>query len=170
MMPAPILEAIHRRRSIREYTEEQVGSEQLRAIIEAGSWAPSGLNNQPWRFVVVRDPAIRAALAGQTTYGHIVKGAPAVIAVYLDREAMYHETKDQQAAGACLQNMLLAAEALDLGAVWLGQILQNKTAVNGILGLSDRYELAAVVAVGHPRHRRQQSTRKPLSELILKEL
>ena len=169
-MQAPILEAIHRRRSIREYTDEEVSSEQLRTIIEAGTWAPSGLNNQPWRFVVVRDRGTLSALAAQTTYRHILEAAPAAIAIYLDREAMYHEIKDQQAAGACLQNMLLAAEALELGAVWLGQILQNKTEVNAILGLSDRYDLAAVMAVGHPRHRQQQSSRHPLSAFILKEL
>ncbi|MEJ2033313.1 MAG: nitroreductase family protein [Deltaproteobacteria bacterium] len=169
-MQSTILEAIHRRRSIREFTEEKVSSEQILTIIEAGVWAPSGLNNQPWRFVIVRDQEVRSSLAAQTKYGHIIKAAPTVVAVYLDRNAMYHEIKDHQAAGACLQNMLLAAEALNLGAVWLGQILQNRNEVNAVLGLTDRYELAAVLAVGHPRHRNQQSGRKPLTECILKEL
>lgn len=169
-MQSPILQAIHRRRSIREYTEEGVTGEQLRTIIEAGTWAPSGLNNQPWRFVIVRSPQIQSALATQTKYGHIIKAAPAVIVVYLDREVMYHEIKDHQAAGACMQNMLLAAESLGLGAVWLGQILQNKKEVNRVLGLSGQYELAAVMAVGRPQHRQQQSQRRPLAEFILKEL
>jgi nitroreductase len=71
-MQSTILEAIHRRRSIREYTDQEVSSEQLRTIVEAGTWAPSGLNNQPWRFVIVRDPGTRCALAAQTTYRHIV--------------------------------------------------------------------------------------------------
>jgi nitroreductase len=66
--------------------------------------------------------------------------------------------------------MLLAAEALELGAVWLGQILKNKDAVNSILGLSDNYDLMAVVALGYPLHHNQKSIRKKLSELLLKHI
>jgi len=119
--------------------------------------------------VIIRDNAVREKLAVQTHYGHIVRAAQALIAVYLDEEAMYDPVKDHQAAGACIQNMLLAVEALGLGAVWLGQILKNKGEVNCILGLDSRLDLMAVVAIGHPRHRNQSSSRKPLHEFILKE-
>ena len=119
-MPSPILIAIKQRRSIREFTDQATDTAALHEIIQAGIWAPSGLNNQPWRFVIIREAAIRAQLAEQTTYGHIILGAPALIAVYLDREAMYDDLKDAQSAGACIQNMLLTAEAIGLGAVWLG--------------------------------------------------
>ncbi len=168
-MKSPVLEAIYSRRSIREYTTEEVDRELLQQIVEAGLWAPSGLNNQPWRFVIVRDGDMREQLAEQTHYGHIVRAAKGLIAVYLDKEAMYDPVKDHQSAGACIQNMLLAAEALGLGAVWLGQILKNKGEVNRILGLDSRLDLMAVVAIGHPLHRKQSSQRKPLQEVILKE-
>lgn len=82
---------------------------------------------------------------------------------------MYDRVKDHQAAGACIQNMLLAAHALGLGAVWLGQILANKDRVNKVLRLSDQHELAAVLAVSHPLHRNQQSLRQPLETFILHE-
>lgn len=52
--------------------------------------------------------------------------------------------------GACIQNMLLAAHALGLGAVWLGEILKNADGVRRLLGLSENLELMAVVALGHP--------------------
>ena len=169
-MTSPIIEAIYKRRSIREYTNDEVTPEQLREIVRAGAWAPSGLNNQPWRFVIVRDPAVREQLAGETHYSHIIKAAPAVIAVFLDKGAMYDEVKDHQAAGACIQNMLLAVEAMELGAVWLGQILKNKDKVNEILSLGNEYDLMAVLAIGHPIHRNQQSTRKEIDELILSTL
>ena len=168
-MNNPILEAIRHRRSIREYTTEPVSRQQLQQIVEAGIWAPSGLNNQPWRFVIIRDGAVRELLAGQTHYGHIVRAAQALIAVYLDEEAMYDPVKDHQSAGACIQNMLLAVEALGLGAVWLGQILKNKEEVNRILGVDSRLDLMAVVAIGHPLHRKQSSHRKQLREVIVKE-
>ena len=169
-MLSPILDAIMQRRSIREFSDAEVSLEQLHEIIRAGIWAPSGLNNQPWRFVIVRDQEMRRQLAAQTHYGHIVLAAPALIAVYLDTGAMYNEVKDHQAAGACIQNMLLATEALGLGGVWLGQILQNKDKVNAVLGLPQNLDLMAVLALGHPAHRNQSSHRKDLATFIIKEL
>lgn len=169
-MNQAVLDAIYQRRSIRDYTDTRVEPEKLREIVKAGAWAPSGLNNQPWRFVIVADRRVAGRLAAQTRYGHIVRAAPALIAVYLDSREMYNETKDCQAAGACIQNMLLAAEALDLGAVWLGEILNRGSEVNRILELADHYRLMAVIALGYPAHRRQKSPRKALGELIIKEI
>ncbi len=165
----PVLEAIYSRRSVRDYTAEPVAKELIYEIIQAGTWAPSGLNNQPWRFVIVQDPEKREALAQLTRYGEIIRRAPVVIAVFVDKEAMYHEVKDHQAMGACLQNMLLAAHALGLGAVWLGEILKNADLVRETLALPANLELMAVVALGHPKHHNQRSSRKPLKEVILKE-
>jgi nitroreductase len=169
-MTSPVLEAIYKRRSIREYTDAEISSQQLHEIIRAGMWAPSGMNNQPWRFVIIQNPGIKDQLAQQTHYGHIVRNANALIAVYLSKDDMYDAVKDHQSAGACIQNMLLAAEALGLGAVWLGQILKNKTEVNRILGLTDNFDLMAVVVLGHPLHHNQKSERKEFSELLLKQL
>ena len=168
-MNSPIIDAIHQRRSIREYKEEDVETEKLFEIIRAGIWAPSGLNNQPWRFAIIKDRGMREQLAEQTHYKHIVLAAPALIAVFLDQTAMYDEVKDHQSAGACIQNMLLATEALELGAVWLGQILKNKEKVRDIIGVGEEYELMAVLAIGYPSHRNQKSNRKQLHEFILKE-
>lgn len=168
-MPNKILQAIYSRRSRREFTDEPVRSEDLQEIIKAGIWAPSGLNNQPWRFVVITDAAIREKLSTTTHYSHIVQGAQALIAVYLDDDAVYDATKDHQAAGACIQNMLLAVEELGLGGVWLGQILQNKHKVNAILDIDNSYDLMAVLAIGYPLHRNQKSQRKPVADFILQE-
>lgn len=165
-----VLEAIYGRRSVRRYTDEPVTREEVLEIIRAGSWAPSGLNNQPWRFAVVRDGEMRKALAGLTKYRHIVAGAPVSIAVFCDRAAMYNDTKDHQSVGACLQNMLLAAHALGLGAVWLGEILKSADQVRQLLELPKEMELMAVVALGRPAEPHQQGDRKDLGELILKEV
>jgi nitroreductase len=66
--------------------------------------------------------------------------------------------------------MLLAAQALGLGAVWLGEILKNKEAVRNHLGLDSRYDLMAVLAVGHPKGKGKEfrTSRKPLEEVVLK--
>ena len=63
-----------------------------------------------------------------------------------------------------------AVSVISHGAVWLGQILQNKDKVNEILSLSDMFELMAVLALGHPQHRNQKSQRKPFADFILQEI
>ena len=165
-----VLEAIFARRSIRQYTDDPVSQQDVRTILEAGRWAPSGLNNQPWRFAIVQDSKVKDEIAKQTRYREIIRNAPLIIAVFIDNDAGYDRTKDCQGIGACLQNMWLATHALDLGGVWLGEILKNKERVGEILKAPENYELMAVLAIGHPKHRKQKSDRKSLSELVFKEV
>jgi nitroreductase len=165
-----VLDAIRERRSIRQFLDEPLTAGDVRTILEAARWAPSGLNNQPWRFVVLRDAAVKERVAGQTRYGEIIRNASVIIAVFLDLQESYDRTKDCQAVGACLQNMWLAVHALGLGGVWIGEILKHREEVREILELPARLELMAVMAIGRPLHRRQQSERRPLEELVVKGL
>jgi nitroreductase len=162
----PVLEAIRNRRSVRHFTSDPVPAADLEAILDAGRWAPSGMNNQPWRFWVVTDAAVKNDLAQWTQYGSVIRSAPVAIAVFLDPEACYHPIKDAQAVGACLQNMLLAAYALGYGAVWLGEILKNEDGVRKTLGIQPSWPLQAVVALGRPAKRDQTSSRRPLAALM----
>ena len=166
----PVFKALFERRSIRKYTDKRVSREDITAILEAGRWAPSGLNNQPWRFMVIpKDDPRHEKLAQCTKYAHIVRQSAACICVTLEKEAMYSQMKDHQGAGACIQNMLLAIHALGLGAVWLGQIINDQASSLGALGLSEeKYELQAVLALGHP-DQKGSSNRKALSELMLED-
>ncbi|MEA1868217.1 MAG: nitroreductase [Thermodesulfobacteriota bacterium] len=163
----PVLDAIYKRRSVRDFTADLIERDTLLEIIKAGTWAPSGLNNQPWRFAIVTDKALKAKFEELTRYEKVIKGAKVLIPVFVDRDAMYHELKDHQAIGACLQNMLLAAYSLGLGAVWLGEILKNSDRVRDILSLSKNLDLMAVLALGHPAYRNQTSTRKSLEEVLV---
>lgn len=163
------IEAIKTRRSVRGFTDEDVSDEIIEQVLDAGRWAPSGLNNQAWRFIVVRNPDTRVALSKLTEYGPTIKNAPVLVVVFLDKDHMYHYTKDVQSVGACLQNMLLALHSLGLGGVWLGEILKNKEKVNQVLGAPESYELMAVVASGHPARKDRVSERKALSHLVFRE-
>jgi len=166
---SPVLQAIFERRSIRQFSDAAVDRGMVISALEAASWAPSGLNNQPWRFAVIRDQKLKETIAGLTRYSATIKSAGVLAAFFLDREASYDYTKDCQAIGACLQNFLLALHTFDLGAVWIGEILKNKDQVLKALQLPERLELMAVVAIGHPAHRNQSSHRQPVEELILLE-
>lgn len=161
-------EAIQTRRSIRSFDRKKpVEDEHVTALLEAGRWAPSGLNNQPWRVVLVRESLEKARIAECTVYSSVIESSPLLIPVFLDTEASYHREKDIMAIGAFIQNLLLTAHARGLGAVWLGEILKNKERVREILGLHPRYELMAVVAVGYPAEKPRPGERVPLKEIVL---
>jgi len=166
---SPILKSIYERRSIRHFVDAPVSRDSIMAALRAACWAPSGLNNQPWRFALIWDSQSKEALASLTRYSVTLKSAAVLIVVFLDKESSYDYVKDCQAVGACLQNLLLAFHSMDLGAVWLGEILKNGARVREILKLPERLDLMAVVAVGHPAHRNQKSHRRPIEELILLE-
>ncbi len=161
---------IHERRSIRHFDEERpLTKEQIDTILDAGHWAPSGLNNQPWRFAVIENPKLKQQISELTKYQRIIEDAPVIIGVFLDNDSLYHREKDIQSVGAALQNMLLMAHSLGLGAVWLGEILKNGAQLCKLLELPDRYELMAVIATGYPAVdlKSKETTRKPLDELVL---
>lgn len=160
-----VIKAIHTRRSVREFTGECPTDMEIREILAAGTWAPSGLNNQPWRFIVVKDRGTKEEISKLTRYSRIINAAPVLIAVFMDEEASYDRTKDCMAIGACNQNMLLASHSLGLGAVWLGEILKNKEGAKGLLEAPKKWELMAVIALGYPVPRERTSNRKPLEEL-----
>ncbi|MCX6695322.1 MAG: nitroreductase family protein, partial [Candidatus Altiarchaeota archaeon] len=100
-----------------------------------------------------------------TKYGATVRNARVCIAVFLDEKSCYNRTKDLQAVGACMQNMLLAAHALGLGGVWLGEIINQREAVEKELGV--KHELMAVIALGRPVNMKRTSERKTLEEIVL---
>lgn len=166
-----IMEALLTRRSIRKFSQDPVSTKDIARVLEAGRWAPSGLNNQPWRFLVITSTDQRkTALEDCTRYSHVVRGANVLIVVFLDKEAKYHHEKDCQGAGGCIQNMLLAIHGSGLGGVWLGEIINQEKEVHKVLQTSpEKLELMAVIAVGHPAEP-GSSSRKDLAELMVEPL
>ena len=162
-----IIEEIKSRRSIRKFSAEPVSDQQIDRILEAGRWAPSGLNNQPWRFAVVKDRGLITEIAKLTHYGKVVRGAQVLLPVFIATEEIYHREKDIQGIGACLQNMLLEIHSLGLGAVWLGEIIKSNLPIKQLLGLGNDLELMAVIALGWPDERPRTTSRKKLEELIV---
>jgi len=159
-------QAIQARRSIRRYTSAKPKPEHIEQIITAGTWAPSGLNNQPWRFKVV-EGKLKDGLAQFTKYAAIIQAAPIAVCVFLDKEAMYDRDKDCMAIGACIQNMLLAAHELGYGTCWLGEILKKKDAVHAYLTTPLTCELLAVITLGSAAANPGKGTRRPTASFLL---
>jgi nitroreductase len=162
-----ILEIIKARRSIRKFRAEPIPHELIGRILEAARWAPSGLNNQPWRFGVVTERDKITAISKLTHYSNIVLRSQALIPVFLDTEKSYHREKDIMAIGACLQNMLLEIHSLGLGAVWLGEIIKSDEELRAVLSLPSHLELMAVIALGYPDEHPRPAKKKDLQELIV---
>ncbi|WGI16913.1 nitroreductase [Methanonatronarchaeum sp. AMET-Sl] len=163
-----VLDCIVDRRSIREYKDDEIDNNRLYSILEAGRWAPSGLNNQPWHFILIDDQNQISRLSKLTKYRETMEMSKALIAIFLDKNESYNRTKDIQAIGAACQNMLLAIHSLDLGAVWNGEILNQKQEAEKVLNTPDNLELMAVICIGKPIEKERKSDRKPLSEIVHK--
>jgi len=163
-----ILACIHERSSVRRFLARAVPKEALRILLEAGNAAPSGKNGQPWRYTVIQEnKALRDQLADLSAYRHWVRKAPCLIVLWLDHSISYDVTKDTMALGACIQNILLAAQAQGLGCCWLGEILSNQQKINALLDAGPSLVPMAVLTVGYPAAPAARTSRRPVSENLV---
>lgn len=144
------IEFIKERKSVRCFIYKTISKDIINNILETARWAPSGNNSQPWKVCVVIHPTLKRMLSDLTKYGGIIEEAYVNFVIFLDLERGYDRTKDLQAIGAFIQNILLGVHAQnDLGAVWIGEILNRKKEVNEIFKFPvEKLELMGVVAVG----------------------
>ena len=157
------LDVIFARKSVRSYTDQAVSDQQVETMLRAAMAAPTGMNVQPWRFVVVRDQAVKDVLAGPR--GGMIAQAP-VVFVICGETTMMRKPFGQpdaepvevangnwtQDCSAATENLLLAAEALGLGAVWTAAY-PYEDRVNPIreaLGLPENVTPLCVVPCGYP--------------------
>ncbi len=146
------LDAIMTRRSIRTYTDQAVTEEQTDTILRAAMAAPSAGNQQSWRFIVVTEADQRSELSKTTPYAKMLADAPLGIVVCGDTRTEKHPGYWVQDCSAAIENALVAANSLGLGAVWLGvhPIAERADNVRKVLGLPEGVEPLAMLAIGHP--------------------
>ncbi|MCS7131565.1 MAG: nitroreductase family protein [Hadesarchaea archaeon] len=151
-----IFEAIKGRRSIRKYKPQPIPDEAVEKILEAGRWAPSGGNIQPWKFIVVKDPATLEMIR-KVSPGYLGI-APLAIVVCSDKQRAFQAGgrlgRDYMTIADCamaVQNMLLAAYALGLGTCVVKSF--SPIAVKEILEIPDGIEPELIVVVGYPDER-----------------
>ena len=157
------LDVIFSRKSVRAYTDQPVSDEQVETMLRAAMAAPTGMNVQPWRFVVVRDQAVKDALAGPR--GGMIAQAPVVFVVCGETTMMRKpwgqpDAEPEEVANgnwtqdcsAAAENLLLAAEALGLGAVWTaGYPYEDRVApIREALGLPANVTPLCVIPCGYP--------------------
>ena len=152
-----IMEGILTRRSIRKFTDKPVLEEDINDLLKAGMQAPSAGNKQPWHFIVITERKILDAIPEFHEYSKMLKQSPVAILVCGDFEAEKYCGYWVQDCSAATQNILLAAHAKGLGAVWLG-IYPRQNRIDGIKQLFDLpsnvYPLS-VIALGYPDEKKE---------------
>ena len=153
------LEAMRRRRSVREYTGEPIPKEDLETIVDAGRLAPSGYNTQPWDFVIVTERDMIEQLKVASLW---MEKAGAIIAVALDPTSLWW----REDGSAAVENMLIAATALGYGSCWLqGYTTPREEEFKTLLGIPEEKRLLTLVPIGVPV-RWPTVKKKALAEII----
>ena len=144
-----VLENIAERKSVRKYLNKSVEEDKIDAILKAGMAAPSGMDRRPWEFIVVTNRGALDSMAAKLPYAKMLAEAPLAIVVCGDTTLSSYWYLDCSAA---TQNVLLAAEALGLGAVWTAaypyadriDVVQQNT------GLPENIMPLCVIPIGYP--------------------
>ncbi len=149
------------RRSVRKYSGVKITRETLIKLVEAGMYAPSAHNQQPWHFIIMDDPAIFHRIPEFHPYSRMIKEAAAVILTAGNRQHMKSEEFWPQDLAAATENILLAAEALGLGAVWLGvyprESLMEK--LTKLCRLPEHILPFSLISLGYPVEKLQRPNR-----------
>ena len=206
---ADILDVISSRKSIRRYTTDPIPQDMILRILEAGRWAPTGENYQPWKILVVKNPETRSAIARLAKIGTGSRGTAEYSMNLLQRfDGMRPEEKERAlkfyATGevsefpskapavivaigdltvdspdvpydvcAMMENMILEAHSLGLGACWIhgpAANIRHAIELKKILRIPagmGQYKVLAVMSVGWPiEQRRHSRPKKPLEDIV----
>ena len=166
------------RRSVRAYTDQPVSKDQLQAVLEAGTWAPTGMGREPWRFIIIEDKKLIKLASDETKT--LVKqmmppmaeefsseadivcyNAPMLVLICSEKDAQWNHVSLLDSVLAA-ENIFLKAYELGLGTCYMGfvELLNNKPAVLKKLGVPDNYQMMVPFIIGHPRGKQGAGKRK----------
>ena len=184
-----VFEAIRTRRSIRKYKPDPVDDKDLETVLEAAHWAPSWANTQCWRYIVVRDPGIKAQVAGtlqkvqfgddwlENAAAKAIVQAPVLIVACAQKGIAGFQPDGLPATeredwllfdvALSIQNLTLAARVSGMGTVIVGAFDSRKAAE--ILDVPEGYTVVTMTPLGYPDHTGQPPPRKSLDEIVYKD-
>lgn len=164
-----MLKEIENRRSIRNYKTDNIDKKIIFDILNASIKAPSAKNNQPWRFLIVNNDIKNKIsdkmieIYGPNKTAEVIKTVPYLILVYnKDNEYFNHLS-----IGAAIENILLEAENIGLGTLWIGYIKKIEDYVKRLVNID--YELVSAIAIGVKNENPLERPRLTLDEVLLNE-
>ena len=154
------MNSIFKRVSIRKYQDKPVEQEKIERMLRAAMAAPSACNQQPWEFYVATDKEVIGKLADSSPFAGCAKNAPVVFVPCYRKECQVPEFA-QIDMSAAVENLLLEAEELGLGAVWMGVAPREERmkAVGEILSIPENLAVFAMISCGYPAEEKAQQDR-----------
>jgi len=158
-----IVDSILSRRSVRKYENKEIPQEIVNKIIEAGRNAPSAVNKQPIRFVIVKDGEITKNFSS-ALFNRFIKDAPMVIVGCADVKSLLTGKWAIIDATIALQNMVIAAWSLGVGSCWIGAFNEEK--IKQLLKIPEKWKVVALVTFGYPAEEPKSKSKKAVEELF----
>ena len=154
------MNSIFHRVSIRKYQEKKIEQEKVEQLLRAAMAAPSACNQQPWEFYVVTNKNVIEKLSKTSPYAGCAKDAPLVFVPCYRKDGIAPDYFEIDLSAA-VENLLLQADALGLGAVWMGIAPDagRMNAVREVLDIPQTLEPFALVPCGYPAEERPQENR-----------
>ena len=158
-----LLDLILSRRSIRNYENKDLPEEVLKQILEAGRQAPSAVNRQPIRFVVVNDNDMMKNLC-DNLINRFVKYAPVAIVGCADVKSLLTGKWAVVDTTIAMQNMVIAAWSLGIGSCWVGGC--NEKEIKKLLKIPDKWKFVALLTLGYPSEQPKPRKKKQVEKLF----
>lgn len=146
------MKAILERRSIRRYTDKEISKESMEQILKAAMYAPSGGNQQPWEFILIRNKETMAKIQEFHAYSKMLGEANVAVVVCGNKEKLRFPALWEQDCSAATQNILLAAKDLGIGSCWLGVYPEQPRTdqLAELLGCPSHVVPFGIVSLGYP--------------------
>lgn len=149
------------RRSIRKYTEQSIEREKIEILLKSAMSAPSADNQQPWDFIIVTQREIISKVRQASPYATPLEGAPLCIIVCADLQKERIPGNWMLDCSAATENILLAAHAIGLGAVWIGIYPEQDRMkyISRMFNLPKNIKPMAVISIGYPAEKKGPADR-----------
>ena len=159
-----VFDAVRTLLAVRSYQDKPVPEEVIRRVLDAGRLTASGMNSQPWHFVVIQDRDMLRQLGAMARTGPYIAQAPAAIVVAIDKTPL--AVSDGSRA---IQSLMLTAWAEGVGSNWVG--FRGLEEIKSLLGIPDDLDLLAILPLGYPAEAvgKGKKERKPLGEVAYRE-
>ncbi|MBA7635137.1 NADH dehydrogenase [subsurface metagenome] len=164
-----VLDVIQKRRSVRKYKEDPIPEKALMRVLEAARLAPSGKNFQPWKFIIVKDKALKEKLAQASAGQFFMAEAPIIIVGCGFPDNCYaHMGRYMKSWSVdvtiALEHLILQAQEEGLGTCWIGSFEEEE--VKAILNIPENVKVLALTPLGYPDEIPRFRRRKSLDEII----
>lgn len=155
------MNSVMSRRSIRKYTDKKISDETVRELLKAAMAAPSAGNQQPWEFIVLRDKEVMSKIIEVHKYASMLKEAEVAIVVCGDEAKEKFKGYWVQDCSAATENILIEAQELGLGGVWLGvyPMEDRVKALKEILNIPSSVTPLSIVSLGYPAESKDPADR-----------